>query len=419
MSRLIFLFRILRGRLISCRSLIFVLLFCGGGLAPAYADSDLTPLQAAVQEKVTQLKLPPTQKVLDTIDLSEFPPATRIDWMRGQQFLMTCTGKENVPSPTDPDKAAGSVAAMIFYRLDVEKRTLGIIGTQQQFHDPKEFQGWHILDVEHALLLFPFSAPAQFEPLAAVYRLNTPGGLAVQPYRSVNRGFLDKVLFAQLANSHQAHPALEIRDGQGRIIINSPVLDTLSATAPLQDCGIASDHNSFSGLLGIKGSNGEFQKLAYYVLPRNAPNASSGAHLHWLTNLNPLLVEPSTKTTLEDKGFVFPVVAAAQPGTFYYWRHQQIKTVASPETIDFYACMQHKGDNPEQVVDWLAFYLPSKQGQAMLLDSKTTTWQPVASQTGKTPAPGQLPPIPLLTCSPDGKTLVLSHAWDLFCISVQ
>lgn len=410
-------FRIWGVWLSSCHSFIFVLLFCGVSLAPAYADSDLTPLQAVVQEKAAQIKLLPTQMVLGSIDLSEFPPATRIDWMRGQQFLMICAGKENVPSPTDPDQAAGSVAAMIFYRLDVEKHTLGIIGTQQQFHDPKEFQGWHILDVEHALFLFPFSAPAQFEPLAAVYRLNTPGGLAVQPYRSVNRGFLDKVLFAQLANSHQAHPTLEIRDGLGRIIIRSPVLDTLPAAAQFQDCGIASGDNSFLGLLGVTGSSGEFQKLAYYALPRHAPDASIGTHLHWLTN--PLLIEPSIKTSIEDKGFVFPVVAAVQPGTFYYWRHQQIKTVASPETIDFYACMQHKGDNPEQVVDWIAFYLPNKQGQAMLLDSKTTTWQPVTSQTGKTPAPGQLPPLPLLACAPDGKTLVLSHAWDLFCVSIK
>jgi hypothetical protein len=406
----------------SFKAKVMLLVLIATYSCPIVKAAEPTSLQRLVQEQLNHIQLPTLHRLMEPVDLSELPPLKRLDWLRANRYLLTCEKKkprvELRPSEAgDNQSALTATPEFVFYSLDLDRKSYGVIGAQPRYESVPLTPFWRVLDVEQAIFLFPYSAPEQFEPLSPVYRWNMPGGWTVQPYRSVNRRFLEKVTFAQI--NPNTPSSIEIYDGR-RVLLHKKALseevetknDSLGA---MRECGLGANDTSIWGMFGIPIGENAWSRLAIFSLSLQRENAKT--HSAWV-KANDLLNATATQKAdwkTEPVNYFSPCVAAEEINTSFCWRHQKI--YAKTESIDIYQCVRLKNET-EEIVHWFAISRIGA-GTPTILTPENKAWRPLVSFTGQVLRPDESNPTPKLACSPNGKIIAWSEGWNLFLASTE
>ncbi|NCO91112.1 MAG: hypothetical protein GW911_18370 [Armatimonadetes bacterium] len=345
----------------------------------------------------------PTTLVFGPLDLSEIPPVLHLDWLKPDQYLLTCRG--------DPKEYGGN-ARLLFYCVDVRAKTLSLIGRQQPYHQWASPQPWRLVDAGEALFIFPALPPVQFDPLAPVYRSN-PRGWSVQPYRSVSRTVLTSVLFSMLVE-HGDRQLLRIIDGAGTMVAEAVLENGPLSGRNLQDCGIVQVGEAFSGVMGEPGAGGGYSRLWRYELPVVPPSHIARIALNAIggdsANLRTDQVSPSADGAPE---WFNPALACRDEGITLAWR--RTTDASSDPTRETWECVADLG-GVEKVLARYALQVATDP-PSLRMAHEGDLFGGVRSRIGRTMEPSHPLRTPLLACSLDGGTIAYSVGWDLLVMA--
>jgi len=363
------------------------------------------PVMAAAKEdpRSRAADLLPTKPVLGPLDLSEIPPVLHLDWLRTDQYLLTCRG--------DPKEYGGN-ARLLFYCVDVRAKTLSLIGRQRPYHVWTPPQPWRLVDAGEALFVFPALPPEQFGPLAPVYRGN-PGGWVVQPYRSVNPGLLARALFAQVVWQEKG-VVLRILDGTDAAVTETPVVGLPSQACELRDCALARAGDRVCGLLGAPGVSGGYRDLWHYeVATAGAEQGQVAARLVGRAG-SPVGESDLQSPTASPTEWFSPGVAHAPRGLVLAWNRSQAALGTEP-AVETFECLASLPANEctlsSHAVRALGPVAP------MQLATGASSFRVMMSNTGRTMTSDHPLRTPVLACSPDGSQVAYSIGWNLYVIT--
>lgn len=272
---------------------------------------------------------------------------------------------------------------------------------------------------------FHFFLPsfAELSPKTPVHRVN-PGGWAVQPFESINPGFLPSFFFAVVEKGTMARATLSIIDGSRSIIAQEPLNISVGYESKIADVALLCTSAGFWGALGESVNSEDkqamFSNVWLYEVDNQDPEAATIKVWTLPTDENWLSESARAEGATEEVKFLVPSLAKQPEMGACVWRRRELTAgeQGNGESLRVYDLLLWRPEET-RIVDLYAEYRGPSVEKSWRLDAQGRWEQVPFIRNNQTAEHLGINSEPCVAISPEGDRIAYLRGMALVVATVS